>query len=157
MPGADNHDRAQPRTAEEWKQWEETEAQRAANEKAERLQRILVPGPEVKPADTKLKADFLDRPNLKIKVYRPVSEGGVALPGDPCCWSESWDGPTCGHTADFLIVDPSTGVGKAICQAHALQAAKDRKARAQDIAAKYRAERAQRKLESWNKREGTGT
>lgn len=146
--------REDPRTPAEWEAYEAKVAQESANEKSERLQKILVPGPEVKPADVAMKSDFLDRPNLKIREYKPVSPGGVALPGSPCAWSEAFDAPTCGHVAHFMILDPATGKGAVLCRDHALRAARDRKAKAVDAAARFRAERAQRKLENWRKREG---
>ena len=146
--------REDPRTPAEWEAYEAKVAQESANEKSERLQKILVPGPEVKPADVAMKSDFLDRPNLKIREYKPVSPGGVALPGSPCAWSEAFDAPTCGHVAHFMIVDPATGAEAVMCRDHTLRAARERKAKAVDAAARFRAERAQRKLENWRKREG---
>ena len=102
-----------------------------------------------------MKSDFLDRPQSQDQgVQARLPRVGVAVPASPCAWSEAFDAPTCGHVAHFMIVDPMTGKGAVLCRDHALRAARDRKAKAVDAAARFRAERAQRKLENWRKREG---
>lgn len=143
-----------PKNPAEWEEYEKKVAQEEENRKKDALAKILIPDAGKTTGDKQLTSDFLDRPGLKIQVYAPKSEGGIALPGEPCSWSDSWDAPRCNQPSDFLIVDPMCGKGAPLCRDHALQAAKERQAKAQTTIAALRAKRQAKNIRRMFQREG---